>query len=38
MREFRKAMKEAQDEITKPEIPEKKIEAEVPKPNTGESK
>lgn len=38
MREFRKAMKEAQDEITKPEIPEKKTEAEVPKPNTGESK
>jgi sec-independent protein translocase protein TatA len=38
MREFRKAMKEAQDEITKPEIPEKKTEAETQKPSTGENK
>jgi sec-independent protein translocase protein TatA len=38
MREFRKAMKETQDELTKPETPEKKTEQESKKPNTGDSK
>jgi len=38
MREFRKAMKEAQDEITKPETTEKKIEDQTKKPDLGETK
>ncbi len=38
MKEFRKAMKETQDELTKPEAPEKKREDEAKKPNTGENK
>ncbi|MCK4427252.1 MAG: twin-arginine translocase TatA/TatE family subunit [candidate division Zixibacteria bacterium] len=38
MREFRKAMKETQDELTKPETPEKKAEDETRKSNTAENK
>jgi sec-independent protein translocase protein TatA len=38
MREFKKAMKEAQDEITKPETPEKKREDELKKLNPSENK
>ena len=38
MREFRKAMKETQDEITKPETPEKKTQDETKKSNTAEHK
>jgi sec-independent protein translocase protein TatA len=38
MREFRKAMKETQDELTKPETHEKKREDETQKPSTGEDK
>jgi sec-independent protein translocase protein TatA len=38
MSEFRKAMKEAQDEITKPETPEKKREDELKKLNPSENK
>ena len=38
MREFRKAMRETQNELTKPETPEKKKEDEAKKPNTGENK
>ncbi len=38
MREFRKAMKEAQDEIIKPEAPEKKTEDELKKLNASENK
>jgi sec-independent protein translocase protein TatA len=38
MREFRKAMKETQDELTKPETPEKKAENETKKPGTDEKK
>jgi sec-independent protein translocase protein TatA len=38
MKEFRKAMKETQDELTKPESPEKKTEDETKKSNTAENK
>jgi sec-independent protein translocase protein TatA len=38
MSEFKKAMREAQDEITKPEIPAKKIEDQAKKPDSGENK
>jgi len=38
MKEFRKAMKETQDELTKPETPEKKTEDETKKSNTVENK
>lgn len=38
MREFRKAMKETQDELTKPETTEKKTEGETKKSNTAENK
>jgi sec-independent protein translocase protein TatA len=38
MREFRKAMRETQDEITQPQTPEKKTEGEAKKSNTAESK
>jgi sec-independent protein translocase protein TatA len=38
MSEFKKAMKEAQDEITKPETPEKKREDELKKLNPSENK
>jgi len=38
MKEFRKAMKETQDELTKPETPDKKTEDEAKKPNIGENK
>ncbi len=38
MREFRKAMKETQDELTKTEISEKKTEDETKKSNTPEKK
>ena len=38
MKEFRKAMKETQDELTKPETPEKKTEDQAQKPSTGEDK
>lgn len=38
MREFRKAMREAQDEITKPETPAKKVEDKTEKPDSGENK
>ena len=38
MKEFRKAMKETQDELTKPETPEKKAEDETKKPRTDEKK
>lgn len=38
MKEFRKAMKETQDELTKPEISEKKIEDETQKSNTTENR
>ena len=37
-KEFRKAMKETQDELTKPETPEKKTEDETKKPRTDEKK
>lgn len=38
MREFKKAMREAQDEITKPETPVKKIEDKTEKPDLSENK
>jgi sec-independent protein translocase protein TatA len=38
MREFRKAMREAQDEITKPETSVKKVEDKTEKPDSGENK
>ncbi|KPK74314.1 MAG: preprotein translocase subunit TatA [candidate division Zixibacteria bacterium SM23_73] len=38
MKEFRKAMKETQDELTKPETPQKKTEDEIKKTNKGENK
>jgi sec-independent protein translocase protein TatA len=38
MKEFRKAMKETQDELTKPETPEKKTEDEIKKTNKSENK
>lgn len=38
MREFRKAMKETQDELTKPETSEKKTKDETKKPDTDENK
>jgi len=38
MREFRKAMKETQDELAKPETPVKKTEDETKKSNSTESK
>jgi sec-independent protein translocase protein TatA len=38
MKEFRKAMKETQDELTKPEISEKKTEDETQKSNTAENR
>ena len=38
MKEFRKAMKETQDELTKPETPEKRTKDETKKSNTTENK
>ena len=38
MKEFRKAMKETQDELTKPETAEKKTKDETKKSNTAENK
>jgi sec-independent protein translocase protein TatA len=38
MKEFRKAMKETQDELTKPETSEKKAEDETKKPSMDEEK
>jgi len=38
MREFKKAMREAQDEITKPIPPEKKPEDKTEKPDSEENK
>jgi sec-independent protein translocase protein TatA len=38
MREFRKAMREAQDEITRPETPVKKVEDKTEIPDSGENK
>jgi sec-independent protein translocase protein TatA len=38
MKEFRKAMKETQDELTRPETPEKKTEDQTKKPSKDEKK